>query len=155
MRLSLTRIGALRPAPGYVVFLVRSFLPIGLALFIFGVVMLVRTVQFVSRAERTTGTVVAVREDTNSDGDTFYYPDVEFTTAAGETIRFSSNSGSSTSRSEGDQVDVLYDPNNPHDARLAGLFDVWLIAVIPLILGAVFIPVGWFLWRRTLSPAPT
>jgi hypothetical protein len=142
-----------KPSSGYVVFLLRSFLPIGVAVFIFGVVMLVRTVQFVSKAERTTGTVVAVHEDTDSDGTTVYYPDVEFNTAAGETIKFSSHSSSNAS--EGDEVDVLYDPDNPHDARLAGLLDVWMIAVIPLILGAVFIPVGWYLWRRTRPAATT
>jgi hypothetical protein len=56
------------PGARYVTLLLRSFLPIGVGLFIFGVVMLVRTVQFVSRAEHATGTVVAVTEDTDSDG---------------------------------------------------------------------------------------
>jgi hypothetical protein len=137
----------------WIVWLLRSFLPAGVAVFVFGVVMLVRTVQFVSRAEHATGTVVDVTEYTDSDGTAIYNPVVEFTTADLQTIRFSSHSGSSISPSEGDQVDVLYDPDNPHGARLGGLLDVWLIVVGPLVLGAVFIPAGWFLWRRTSRAA--
>jgi hypothetical protein len=37
-------------------------------------VLLVHKVQFVTAAERATGTVIDVSESTDSDGDVFYYP---------------------------------------------------------------------------------
>jgi hypothetical protein len=58
-------------------------------------VTLVRTVQFVQRAEHASGTVIDLSRETDSDGEVTFYPVVRFTTAEGKEIEFKSSSASS------------------------------------------------------------
>lgn len=110
-------------------------LGLGVALLVGGVIAFVYTKRFVSGAERATGTVIDLSSRTDSDGDVTYHPVVRFTTAEGRTVQFVSSSGSSpASESEGDRVEVLYDPDDPEDAKLSGFFDLWLW---PLALGGL------------------
>jgi hypothetical protein len=125
------------------------FLAFGVAALIGSVVTLVLAAQFVAGAERATGTVVDFDVTIDSEGDETFYPVVRFATADGNEIVFTSSSGSyPPSQSPGDRVDVLYDPDDPDDARLSGFFDLWGVPGIAFVLGAVFIAVGLFLRRR-------
>jgi hypothetical protein len=135
---------------GLVRWLTRGFFAIGVVALVVGVVTLVRTVQFVQRAEHATGTVIDLSRETDSEGSVTFYPVVRFTTGVGKTIEFKSSSGSSPpSHSEGDTVDVLYDPDDPNDARLSGLFDLWLLPAVALALGVAFLGVTAFVSRRS------
>lgn len=102
---------------------------------------LLHTMRFVQRAETATGTVIDVSQKTDSEGAVAFYPVVRFTTAEGRTVEFVSSSGSSSSGSVGDRVEVLYDPDHPQDAQLSGFFDLWLW---PLVLGPLGIMFGIF-----------
>ncbi|QKK01967.1 MAG: DUF3592 domain-containing protein [Pseudomonadota bacterium] len=77
---------------------------------------------FKARALATKGTVVEVVSDYNStsDGSSYtYHPVVEFETAAGKRTEFTDRSGSSPpAYSGGEQVAVLYDPDNPRKAQI-------------------------------------
>jgi hypothetical protein len=119
-----------------------AFLAGGVVLLIVGAALLVRQVQFVTAAERATGTVVAVSRETDSDGEVTFYPVVRFTTAHGKEIEFKSSTGSKpASHSTGDRVEVLYDPDDPSDAQLSGFLDLWLGPGVLLLLGACFVGV--------------
>jgi len=48
---------------------------------------------------------------------------------------------SSPSHKAGENVDVLYDPDDPSDAKLSGFFDLWGLPGIFLFIGAVFVGV--------------
>jgi len=102
------------------------------------------TVSFLADAERAKGTVVTLawRDDhTNSsrkrranDGPVAY-PVVEFTSADGTRTTFRSSTGSNPPSYEtGEQVEVLYRPGSPEDARIDGFASLWLL---PLIFGGI------------------
>lgn len=127
----------------FVHWLLRAFVAIGIVLLLIGAVLLVRTAQFVTKAEHATGTVVGVSRETDSDGEVFFYPVVRFTTADGEQIQFKSSSGSSpASHDTGDTVGVLYDLDDPGDAELSGFLDLWGLPIIFFFIGTVFVGVS-------------
>jgi hypothetical protein len=129
--------------------LLRVFVAIGVLALAWGAIDLVRTVHFVRTAEHATGTVVDVSREIDDDGDEFFYPVVRFTTAEGKEFEFKSDSGSNpASHSNGDEVDVLYDPDDPDDAQLSGFFDLWLFTIVPFGIGVVFLVVAGFQLRR-------
>jgi hypothetical protein len=118
------------------------FSAVGVVLLVIGAVLLVRTVQFVTTAEHATGTVIDLSRETDSEGEALFYPVVRFSTADGEEIEFKSSTGSSPpSHSTGDSVEVLYDADDPNDARLSGFLDVWIEPAIFLFIGAGFVGV--------------
>jgi len=127
----------------------RLSLAVGVVALIVGAVLLVRTVQFVAEAEHATGTVVDMSRERDSEGDVSFHPVVRFRTAQGDTIVFVSSYGSSSpSESPGDRVEVLYDPDDPSDAKLSGLFQVWLFPAVVLLIGASSIGTAWYRRRR-------
>jgi hypothetical protein len=127
----------------------RVSLAVGVVALIVGAVWLVRTVQFVAEAEHATGTVVDMSRERDSEGDVSFHPVVRFRTAQGDTIVFVSSYGSSSpSESPGDRVEVLYDPDDPSDAKLSGLFQVWLFPAVVLLIGASSIGTAWYRRRR-------
>jgi hypothetical protein len=131
----------------------HAFLAVGVALLLVGTVLLVRKVQFVTSAERATGTVIDVSREADSDGEVTFYPVVAFTTADGSRIQFKSSTGSSpASHSTGDRVEVLYDSDDPSDAELSGFVDLWLGPGIFLLLGVGFAAVPLLIfWFRSRS----
>ena len=123
----------------------RVCLALGVVLLVGGAIAFVHTERFVSGSERATGTVIDLSSRTDSDGDVMYHPVVRFTTAEGRTVQFVSGTGSSpASQSEGDSVEVLYDPDDPQDAKLSGFFDLWLWPFALSALGVAFLVFGLF-----------
>jgi hypothetical protein len=102
-----------------------------------------RTLDFIADSSRAAGSVVEMQTRQDSDGDTLFYPVVEFTTAEGETIEFRSSTGSNPPRFEvGEEVEVLYDPLLPENARVSSFVDLWLFPTILLAFGGVFLLFG-------------
>jgi Protein of unknown function (DUF3592) len=130
----------------------RLFAGIGLLLLAVAAVTTILTFRFVADSERADGTVVDLRESYDpEDNTTSYYPVVRFETADGRQIRFESDA--STSDDVGDTVEVLYDPDDPEDAKLAGFFNLWGLSLIFGALGAAFTGVGGYLVHRTRAPS--
>jgi hypothetical protein len=130
----------------------RLFAGIGVLLLAVAAVTAFLTFRFVAGSERADGTVVDLRESYDSEDDTTsYYPVVRFETTEGRPVRFESDV--STSDDVGDTVDVLYDPDDPNDAKLAGFFNLWFLSLIFGALGAVFTGVGGYLAYRTRTPS--
>jgi Protein of unknown function (DUF3592) len=115
---------------------------VGGVFFVVGVVILVDTARFVSEADRATGTVIDLSRSVDEEGSVTFSPVVRFTTAQGRTIEFVSSSSSSSPPQQGDDVEVLYDPDDPGDARLAGFFDLWFLPVAFTVLGAAACAIG-------------
>lgn len=98
--------------------------------------------EFLEKADRVQGTVVELIAK-RSDKSTTYAPVVVFKTKKGQEIKyFSSVSSNPPSYSEGENVEMLYDPQNPHDASINGFFSLWLGPLILSILGAIFFIIG-------------
>jgi Protein of unknown function (DUF3592) len=119
------------------------FLVCGLAFLGISIYTVRSTRSFVAQAETVRGEVVDLEYRRDNSGSSAsggaYYPVVKYRTAAGDQRTLYGNTGSSPpSYRVGEAVDVLYDPTNPSDARIAGFFSIWLVPLIAGVLGWLF-----------------
>ena len=107
------------------------FLPIGIGFW-------VNNTSFERDAEKATGTVIdhtmKVSYDRDGDRSESYAPDVRFRAADGKDYEFTDSISSSKKKEIGSQVDVLYKPADPSDARIDSVARRWLF---PGIFGGV------------------
>jgi len=100
--------------------------------------------EFMARGEPATGRIVGHESEyIVSDSRYVYYPQVEYTTADGRAVRFRDRLGSSNpTRSPGERLRVIYDPQNPANAMIdRGLWNRALpagliVAGLLILLGA-------------------
>ncbi len=143
---------------------------VGVAILLFGLRLRQEKTAFLQGAERATGVVVEIVAERQQDGDTLFYPVVEFTTAEGQTVRFKSREGRWPSGYRvGERVSLLYDRALPQNAvlepslglradlivlalggffLLVGLFGLLSAALWPLRAG-LLAALGLWLWRRS------
>jgi hypothetical protein len=102
----------------------------------------------------TSGKVVDMNPriiNTNSGDKTFYYPIVEFQTAAGETIRFENEQGGNPPAYQiGDQVDVRYNPQRPQVAMVTS-WEIWLPTALFGFAGGLLILIGGLISVTTVA----
>ena len=116
---------------------------VGAVFLILGIRNFLRTRRFVSQAASATGTVtdVKTRTSTSHTGDgprlrTYRYPVVRFQTRDGRTVEVESKTGTSGfSQKPGEQVEVLYDPLKPEEARIKTFMMLWFAPLIFSVLG--------------------
>jgi len=136
------RIGSRRASPRQVLVVGGAFAVLGPVLLAVGVYLYARTSAFLERATRTRGEVVELVERRSDDGYT-YAPVFVFEDAKGTSRRIVSNTSSNPpGYAVGDEVDVLYDPDDPEDACIDSFFSLWGGATIVGGLGLVFGIVG-------------
>jgi hypothetical protein len=113
------------------------FLLLGLGLLGGGGVAASKVKAFADRALSAEGTVIELR------GSETYRPVVEFTAASGQRRTFAHGVSSSPPAFDvGERVTVLYDPEDPRDARIAGTFSLWFLPIVLGGMGAVFALIG-------------
>lgn len=136
---------------------------IGVGFVIAAVATAISSLNFQTGAEQATGKIVAVDSHESCDTrerngrrvrecDTVYDSTIVFSTADGQKITFESSVSSSNRPQVGDAVDVLYQPDDPQDARTGGA-GVWLL---PIVFGSIGLPftvvgvvlIGVYLRRR-------
>ncbi len=116
---------------------------VGLAMLIGAYFIYSNTQSFLTTAVTSNGTVTELIRSRSSDSVT-YAPVVKFKTQDGQSIEFTSSSGSNPpSYSTGETVEVLYQIGAPNKARINGFFDLWGGAIILAGLGAVFFIIGF------------
>ena len=114
-----------------------GFALLGIVLGTIGGLLGYNTHKFVQNAERTEGTVVAIGERRNSEGDRVKYPVIEFTDQQGGQHEFKASSGSSSSGySVGNKVQILYDRERPDSASLDNWLDLYFGPLVLVILAA-------------------
>ncbi|MCP1315815.1 MULTISPECIES: DUF3592 domain-containing protein [unclassified Halomonas] len=126
------------------------FILVGAALLVLAVSLFQQSRAFHAKADSTEGRVVELVESRSQDSTT-YRPVVTFTTDDGTRVQFTSREGSNPPRyAPGERVEVLFDPDNPRNARLDGLFDTIGAWMIVGGIGAVFLAgaVGSLLFSR-------
>ena len=96
--------------------------------------------------KRASGTVVGYSEMKTSAGKPCsYMPQVEFTTDDGKTLAFTSSHGTGKKRyPDGTTVNVLYAPEDPASATIQSFSDLFLLSIILLLMGAVFLGISYF-----------
>ena len=116
---------------------------VGAVFLVVGVRNFVGTRRFVNQASSATGTVTDVKSRTSrsptGDGPrvhTYRYPVVRFQTQDGRTVEFESETGTNTfSQKPGEQVEVLYDPLRPEQARIKTFMMLWFGPLIFSVVG--------------------
>jgi Protein of unknown function (DUF3592) len=87
------------------------------------------------------GTVAdAVRQ--TSDGDTYYHPRVQFTTADGRRVVFTSALGSQVKPAVGHRIPVRYRPDRPEHAEVEGATTWILPAAVGSLIGLGLVVAG-------------
>lgn len=77
---------------------------------------------------------------------------VSFVTTEGKQIKFSSHTGNNPSGfTEGESVEVLYDPANPNNARINDFYILYLGVTVLGFIGAVFFFTGFSFFRSDRS----
>ena len=121
---------------------------VGAVFLVLGIRNFVRTRRFVSRALSATGTVTDVKNrrstSHSSEGSRIRrYPVVRFQTQEGRTVEFESETGTSSfSQGPGEQVEVLYDPLKPEEARIKTFIMLWFAPLIFSVLGVFMFVFG-------------
>jgi hypothetical protein len=120
------------------------FAGIGSIFLIVGIIITLNTRSFVAKSVTTQGTVIdLIRRTSGSSRSSVYYPMIQFTTSSGDRIIFEANSGSSQPAFKKDQqVEVLYNPQQPNSAVINSWAELWLLPVICTAMGSLFVLIG-------------
>lgn len=124
------------------------FLLVGLGLVIGSIIFALWRRSFLKTAVATVGTVIGVSERRQYQNGTrvhWYYPTVRFQTANGQTIDHASSVGSRSHYTQGQQIPLSYNPQNPYSVSFGtpGSFLPWLPMIIVGGIGAIFVLVGF------------
>ena len=120
-----------------------AFFLFGLLFFAIGSGLTYRQRTLEKQGLEAQGVVVALQENSDSDGST-YAPVVQFKTAEGQSVEFvSSYSSSPPSYDVGEPVIVVYPPEKPKDAIIKG--DGQLLHIIFMLVGGIVAAVGFYL----------
>lgn len=122
------------------------FMAMGLALLLPGLYMLLGTARQILGTQTARGMVVEIRHRSavKSAGTAMAYPLVKFKAGNGLEYAVQTTRGYSGSIpfQEGDEVDVLYDPSNPQEARIGSFFEIWGPATLLTLFGLTFVAAG-------------
>ena len=120
------------------------FLLIGLAVLIGGAVSAVKQSRGLARQVAGTGTVVdLVKRVFNPGSGGVYCPVVEFTTAAGQAVRFESQFGTMPATHQvGQTVAVRYEVADPQKAEVDSATSRWLVPGCMIGMGLGFLVLG-------------
>ena len=117
----------------------------GAAVAVVGVFMLFSTVGIGVNGASAEGTItdIEISTNTDSDGDTTTgrYPIVRFRANDEQIYTFRSGS-SDEDVAVGDKVRVLYNANNPGDARINTFWDLWGLGLVVFLIGLAFAGAG-------------
>jgi hypothetical protein len=89
-------------------------------------------------------------DNTSRGGRTLYAPVVEFVTRSGEKVTYQSRIYTRTALPPGKLVTVLYDPANPHEARIDSFTEIWVFPLVGFVGGLILIFGGGVAFSRAL-----
>ncbi|BAT54012.1 hypothetical protein NOS3756_29760 [Nostoc sp. NIES-3756] len=96
---------------------------------------------------KTQGTVIDFERvksvDSEGHSHEYYYPIVSFTPSSGKTTTFESRTGSyPPAFSKGQQVEIVYNPQQPSSAMIYSWFDLWFLPTMFTGMGSIFALIG-------------
>ena len=113
--------------------ILTAIMSLGLSAYLF-----INTRKFVSAATKTKGTVIRLDPRQGSKGGTVYLPIFEFRTVDGQVMTVAHDSAQKPPQYKvGQSIDVLYNPENPQDAKISGSTNLYLLPVILAVVGVV------------------
>ncbi len=106
--------------------------------------------RLVTSGEQANGIIVEVKKGPSSLSK--YYPRIHFKTKDGDEIEFVSATGSNPSIYDvDDQVQILYNHDNPNDAFINSFIEVWLASAIYAFMSFLLFVFSGFLWIKSRS----
>jgi hypothetical protein len=122
----------------------RLVMGIGCLALIVALATSLHTWRFTRVAQRTSGTVIEMRENTDKDsGNVSYAPTFRFQDATGAEHTVASSLFSSPPEFRvGDRVGVLYRADSPTSARIDSYWQVWGLPSLLGIIGSIELPIG-------------
>lgn len=115
---------------------------IAVLLILLSVYIFKNNIDFTQKAQISQGKVIMVTIDKSGKSAT-YKPVIEFYDHKGIRIEFASFEGSNPPKyTVGDKVEVLFNPENPIDAKINSFFSIWGGVLIMSIVGIVFFVIG-------------
>lgn len=129
------------------------FLAIGLGAWSLSAYLYTDARELVTQGEHARGTVTSFTRSGS-----VYFPTVAFKTAVGTEFEFTGKTGTSSSRFvKGQQIDVVYRPEDPQDAKINTFLDLWAPALFVTIFGTIFSVIGFVsvvvLWKTRHTAA--
>ena len=124
------------------------FVGIGAVSAIAAILLYISRRRFLRDAVSVQGTVTGHAARSSSEGGTSYAPVVQFSTVEGQTHTFTESVASNPPRHQpGASVKVLYPPDNPQAARVAGWFGLWFLPAFSALFAVIFLGAGipWYL----------
>ena len=125
----------------------RLFIVIGTIAVLFAIGWGVRSFRLQAGANRTTGTVVELREEEDQDRETTWYPVVEYEV---DTMKYRIEGVGSIPNwlpRVGEKVEVLYRAEQPEYGHLNTFLDSWAIPLMFGGVGSIFTALGIFMVR--------
>ena len=108
-----------------------------------GVFFFLSTRIFISKAQEVQGTVIKMVWSSSSDGGGGYSPVYQFRAITGQMITVQDSLSSSPPMFQvGQTIDVLYDPENPQDARIKKWMSLYFVSLLLGGMGLVFGGIG-------------
>ena len=144
--------------------IVRIFTGVAVVMLLVAGISTVSTLKKLGREESAPGVVVDVVKQRYVDAETdnvsyYYYPVVEFKAKDGKRRTVQLNEGSNPQSHEaGDEVTILYEPENPNDARIKSFGSsalMWILPSITGILGAAFLGAVLVVQKYLFTPSGT
>ena len=128
---------------------------IGAVLLLFAGISYFREQSFLDRAQVVTGTVTDYNLSSSNDSGSSYCPVVDFTTQKGERVKYYANVCSSPpSYDIGEQVEVLYDPEDITHAQMNGFWSRYTGVIVLGCIGLPFFLIGvWGLFAGRGNPS--
>lgn len=124
-----------------------AFAFIGLAFIVGAIYAAIKQKAFIEGSVVTQGIIVELeaRDSKGSNGrrTRYYYPIFTFTDNNNEVIKITSSTGSNPAAyTLNERVEVIYPPNDSHNAQINGFASLWLLPLIFGIFGLVFASIG-------------
>ncbi|MGC1276424.1 MAG: DUF3592 domain-containing protein [Planctomycetaceae bacterium] len=121
----------------------RLFLVVGVGLLIVSASSGISTARFLHGSSIAQGSVIAIVDEQDAEGDFSLRPRIVFETAEGQRAEFESRQRSNRSPYRvHDLVEVVYDPYRPTHAEINTVFNLWSVSIISFLVGASFVGVA-------------
>lgn len=123
-----------------------AFVAAGTAIEFVAFLLVRRSIRRLRAGGRATGEIVGSEAATDSSGKgspkKYYLPVIRFTSQDGRSIVFTADSGGRMEPQKGTPVQVLYNPERPHQAWVNTFATLWFFPLITAILGLPFLLAG-------------
>ena len=123
-----------------------AFLGVGLFGLAFAFVLARSPIRLLRAGGKAEGTVTGNNEQAISSSKgptrTYYFPQIDYTTAEGDAISFISRSGGAKPVAIGTKVPVIYDPAQPRDVLVRAFANLWLFPMLLVLFTLPFLAVG-------------